>query len=170
MISLIALVVSLARTELTIGQGQLYIEDASVNRMLGNLLQNDLGRLVPNSVGVREINVRVEIHSGAEDITRVSDISDVDTVTAEVVFFPQGSVAEFAADVRRVLDIMAEQSEVHGFVYDEIRFVARDTLTNISVTVSGRFTPNITVAEIAAITDYFGEIDVDISGILDFVS
>jgi hypothetical protein len=169
LLSIAALVFAVSRTELTIGQGQLYIEDASVNEMLGNLLQNDLAAAIPNSVGVRDISVRVEIHGGSEP-TRVSDIcSDVDRVTAQVVFFPQRSVAEFAADVRRVLDVMLAQSRQHDFEYDEIEFVARDTLTNIRATLSARLSPAITAEQIASITYYFGEIAVTQGVLPDFV-
>jgi hypothetical protein len=167
LISIIALTFALGRTELTIGQGDLFIEDASVNQMLGNLLESDLSRRLSGEIEIREINIRVEIHCTADpenpDAPRsVSDInSEVDRVTAELLFFPQSSVADFAADVREVLDAIAEQSQQHGFVYDEIVFTARDMLTNITATASGRHSLDITVAQIAAITFYFGEIDVN---------
>lgn len=161
-LSIVALTVSLARTELTIGQGHLFLEDASVNKMLGNLLQNDLGRQIPDNVNLRELSVRVEIHCDENESgpSKVSDIGDADVVTAEVVFMPQTRIVDFAEDVRSVLDVMLEQSAKHEFEYDTIVFSARDTLTNMEVTLSGRYSKSITTEEIAALTYYFGEIDV----------
>ncbi|MCL1881420.1 MAG: hypothetical protein FWF76_04510 [Oscillospiraceae bacterium] len=172
-LSTVAMIFALANTRLTIGQGQLYVEDGSVNQMLGNLIGRDLNRLLTDDVNLQEINVRVEIH-GSEDsnsLTSVSNIdADTDNVTAEIVFFPQNSIAEFAEDVYVVLQVMNEQAAYQGFVYDNITFVARDTLTHIQAVVSGRLSEEITVEEIITITRFFGEIEVSEDEIPDIVA
>jgi hypothetical protein len=159
--STVALVVSLARTELTIGQGQLYVEDGSVNAMLGNLIESELSGHVHRDLGVRQINIRVEIHGEGETPARVSDITAADRVTAQVQFFVQESIADFARDAHAVLKIMLEQMERQGFVYDEIVFTAQNPFTHMTAALSGRFAQSVTAGDIAAITYYFGEIAVD---------
>jgi hypothetical protein len=98
-------------------------------------LKTELVAKLPEDINVRNINIS----------------STADSVRAQIVFFPQGSIEEFAGDCRRVLDIMKQQN----VVYDEISFMATDSLSNIFADLSGRFSMDITVDEIIAITYYF---------------
>ena len=158
-IALVAFIFSMVKTELTIGQGKLIVEGGIVNEMLSNMIRNDLDlRIKAGSTGasrvrLRDINIQVVLY-GYNDYMRVSDIKDTDKVSAEIVFFPQESVERFAEDCHAVLGVM-KQSEVE---YDEITFIATDTLTEIYAVVSGRYSMDISVEEIMDITIYFGEV------------
>ncbi|MCL2071037.1 MAG: hypothetical protein FWH07_02250 [Oscillospiraceae bacterium] len=162
-IALAALIFSVIKTELTIGQGELFVESGVVNEMLGNLIRNDLSEKIPDNVSVRDINIRVVLFGRTESdyshspYSKVSDIGESDSVFAQVVFFPQESVEAFARDCRAVLDIMAES----GVIYDEILFTGEDRSTAIHAEISGRFSADISVEQIMDITFYFGEIAVD---------
>jgi len=162
-LSVAALVFSIAKTDLKIGQGELFVKSGVVNEMLGNLIRNDLAARAPDDVDIREINIQVVLYGGdAEDSERyskVADIGDTDSISAEVVFFPQENIADFAHDCRAILDVMKEQAQEQGIVYEQISFVAKDALTSINAELSGRFSMDISVKEIAAISFYFGEID-----------
>jgi hypothetical protein len=155
-IAIAALIFSIAKTDLTIGQGELFVESGIVNEMLGNLIRNDLAAKIPDEINIRDISIRVVLYGhDAENYYRVSHISDSDSVSAEIVFFPQESVEAFARNCRAMLDVMAEQS----VVYDKISFVGEDRRTIIHADLSGRFSLGLSVEEIMDITFYFGEID-----------
>jgi hypothetical protein len=162
-VAVAALIVSLAKTELTIGQGELYVEGGVVNEMLGNLIRNDLAARLPREVNVRDVKIKVVLYGGenSESYSKVSDIGDTDTVSAEVMLMPRDGIMAFSEDVRIVLDVMQAQSAEQGIVYDEIMFVAEDALTRVHAELSGRFSMDISVDEIAAITYYFGDVDLD---------
>ena len=152
----VALVFSVAKTNLIIGQGELYVQDGVVNELLGNLIRNDLSSKIPSEVNVREINIKVTLYgNSSENYSKVSDITDSDSVFAEIVFFPQGSVEAFARDCRAMLDVMTTS----GVIYDEIIFIGEDRSTSITAKLSGRLSADITVEEIMDVTFYFGEID-----------
>jgi hypothetical protein len=112
-------------------------------------LRNELAEMIPPSVNLRNIY-----------ITSYSD-----RVTAEILFFPQRRIESFALDVRTVLDAMLFQD----VVYDEIVFRAEDSLNYIRADLSGRFSMDISVEEIIAITVYAAEIELldDIKDIED---
>ncbi|MCL1788781.1 MAG: hypothetical protein FWG33_00300 [Oscillospiraceae bacterium] len=154
-----ALIFSLAKTDLTIGQGELFVQGGIVNELLGNLIRNDLAAKVPEEVNVRGINIKVILYGSDESETaryaKVSDIGESDSVSAEIVFFPQESVEAFARDCRAMLDIMTESD----IVYDEISFLGEDRRTAIHADLSGRFSMDISIEEIMDITFYFGEVD-----------
>jgi len=158
------LIVALALSFI-LGREGLYAEDTSVNAMLGNMLQSDLGKQLaerPEHANVMQIAVLVEIHAESENLpAKVSDITDSDRVTARVEFFPQESIAEFARDAYAVLRVMLAQSARLGVVYDEIVFTAQDPFTHMTATVSGRYASSLTRDDIAGITYYFGDVAVD---------
>jgi len=158
-IAIAALIFSIAKTDLKIGQGELYVQSGVVNEMLGNLIRNDLAARLNTSnraLNIREIDIKVVLYGeNAESYSQVSNISETDSVSAEIVFFPQGNIEEFAEDCRKVLGIMAQQE----VAYDKIMFKAEDALTSVKAELSGKFSMNISVEEIMAITFYFGEIE-----------
>lgn len=157
-VSVAALIFSISKTNLVIGQGELYVQGGVVNELLGNLIRNDLAENVPENVNVRKITIKVTLYGvdGSEDedyslYSKVSDISDSDSVEAEIVFFPQNSVRDFAEDCRKMLDVMSDGE----IVYDKILFMGENRSTSITAELSGRFSMNATVEDIMDITFYF---------------
>jgi hypothetical protein len=166
LLSIAALIISFAKTDLAIGQGELYVKSGIVNELLGNLIRNDIAKKIPSGINIKEINIQVILYGNdGENYSKVSDITDSDSVSAEIIFLPKGNVENFATDCRAVLDVMAAQD----VVYDKITFVSKDSFTNIKAELSGRFAMDISVKDLIAITYYFGEVEVyeDIDDIND---
>jgi hypothetical protein len=130
-VALIALIIAIV----AVGQGDPYEEKPRSE----SSLRNELARKLPDELNVRNITV----------------LSGSDGVTAEVVFFPQTDIRGFARDCRAVLNVMATQN----VTYDEIVFTAVDSFTNIRAELSGRFSMDISIDEIIAITHFFGIIE-----------
>jgi 2,3-bisphosphoglycerate-independent phosphoglycerate mutase len=157
-IAVLALAVSLAKTDLTITRGELFVESGSVNKRLENIISDDLSRKIPRTVKMRNINVTVRLNGGSpDDYTGVSNIGAGDSVDILIVFIPQESVTRFAEDCRVVLDAMREQD----LTYNAITFAAEDSFTKIRVELNGRFNMDISANEIAGLTRYFGQVGVE---------
>ncbi|MDR0222958.1 MAG: hypothetical protein LBI38_05445 [Oscillospiraceae bacterium] len=155
-IAAVALAVSLAKTELTIAQGELFVESGSVNKRLENLIKDDIAKKLPGNLKLRDISVTVELNGeNLSDYRGVSSMGAADGVSATVVFIPQESVSRFAEDCRAVLDVMKGQ----GLAYDDVVFTAEDSFTKIRVKLNGRFNMDISKDDIIRLTYYFGSVD-----------
>jgi hypothetical protein len=141
-ISILSLTLYARRPEPASWQRSIIVEENEAYSEFGNLIHNELAFELGDKVNLRRINIRI--------------IDAIDKVSAEIVFFPQESIRSFAQDCRTVLDVMSRQD----LIYDEITFIAQDTLTHIRADLSGVFNMDITVEEIMAITFYFGEIEI----------
>jgi len=154
-VSVASIFLSLAKTDLTIGQGELYIESGSVNRKLENLLRDDLAKQT-TSLRIRNITITIQLNGNDMEVyQRVSDIGAGDSVSAHIEFHPQAGLSQFAGDCRTVLDVMAEQ----GVTYDDIIFTAESNFIRMRAEINGRFDMDITENELMNITYYFGDID-----------
>ncbi|MCL1866560.1 MAG: hypothetical protein FWF82_04050 [Oscillospiraceae bacterium] len=156
-IAIVAVVMSVNANRFTSDNGDVPVKGGMVYEQLGNVIRNELAVLIPDKVRIREIKVKVVIY-GDESVRygSVRDIRESDSVSAEIVFFPQKDVESFAEDCRAVLDAMMLQD----LVYDSITFSAKNVYTSIKAELSGRFGMDISVKDLKSITYYYGQTEV----------
>jgi len=130
-----------------------------VNDRLETLIRKGIAENVPETVRIKDVEITVELFGGEPErkIVDLSDLREEDRVTAKVALYPKESVFFFARDCRAVLDAMAQT----GVIFDGIEFSAEDMYSSYSVSVNGRFRPDITVEELTKDVFYFGNVKLE---------